>query len=184
MSNDYNDPQFRKWAQMYSEPDWSRIQLADKDAEIARLREAIAKHRDQKGDDRCWLDDRELYAALDPSVPADQSLPPKCDFLKSCERYWEQRQSLSDTFTLKHPTIGQMNREITRLREALAVFAEPKNWNRHKPYMEDYVVTVWEEPWVETGVILYAASPCPLPEKQEITDPAAFARKALEGEKS
>ena len=108
--------------------------------EIARLREAIIKHRDQRGDDRCWLDDQELYAVIDPSVKVDQSLPPKCDFLKSCERFWEQRQRLDEVFALKHPTIGQLEREIARLRalvavkdEALRQFANKANWIHPAP---------------------------------------------------
>jgi hypothetical protein len=28
------------------------------------LESAIRKHRDQRGDDRCWLDDEELYKTL------------------------------------------------------------------------------------------------------------------------
>lgn len=31
---------------------------------VATLEAAIRKHRDQRGDDRCWLDDEELYAIL------------------------------------------------------------------------------------------------------------------------
>lgn len=88
-------------------------------AEIARLRRAIETHRDQKGDDRCWLDDLVLYAAIgEPN--AVQQLPPKCEFLKSCERYWEQRQSPLDKETVAGDmTIGQLERENARLRAAL-----------------------------------------------------------------
>ena len=58
------------------------------------LREAIKKHRDQRGDDRCWLDDADLYAELNlPRTTEGSTLPPKCEFLKSCERFWEQRQT-------------------------------------------------------------------------------------------
>lgn len=87
---------------------------------IKELEDAIREHRDQKGDDRCWLDDRKLYRVIGDD--ADLSLPPKHDFLKSCERYWEQRQSLNDKFALEHPTIGQLNRRIATLttqRDAL-----------------------------------------------------------------
>jgi hypothetical protein len=63
-----------------------------------QLISAIRKHRDQKGDDRCWLDDYNLYTALfnvttlDEDRNIDLALPPKEDFLKSCERYWAQRK--------------------------------------------------------------------------------------------
>ena len=32
--------------------------------QVTDLRAAIIKHRSQKADDRCWMDDQELYAAL------------------------------------------------------------------------------------------------------------------------
>lgn len=60
--------------------------------EITRLRNGIRKHRDQKGDDRCWLDDIELYKLLPDNVPFITSLPQKNEFLKNCERFWKTRQ--------------------------------------------------------------------------------------------
>lgn len=71
-------------------------------AEIARLRSevetlkgAIRQHRDERGDDRCWLDDTRLYAVLgEGDVDGyEATLPPREDFLASCKRYWEQRQT-------------------------------------------------------------------------------------------
>lgn len=32
--------------------------------EVEKLQAAIRKHRDTRGDDRCWLDDEELYSTL------------------------------------------------------------------------------------------------------------------------
>ncbi len=46
---------------------------------------AIRKHRDFRGDDRCWMDDVELYQSLPEGYE-----PPKADAsveLKNCERY-------------------------------------------------------------------------------------------------
>ena len=60
--------------------------------EIIRLRTGIRKHRDEKGDDRCWLDDVELYKLLPDNVSAIATLPPKNKFLRSCEKFWETRQ--------------------------------------------------------------------------------------------
>lgn len=51
---------------------------------------AIRKHRDQRGDDRCWMDDQELYAVV--GEPIISPLPPKKEFLNNCERFWECRQ--------------------------------------------------------------------------------------------
>lgn len=39
-------------------------------AEARRLREGIRAHRDQRGDDRCWLDDERLHALLPEGIPA------------------------------------------------------------------------------------------------------------------
>jgi hypothetical protein len=52
------------------------------------LIEAIRKHRDAKGHDRCHLNDRELYAAAGLE-PADFSLPPLNEFIAACIRYHE-----------------------------------------------------------------------------------------------
>lgn len=58
------------------------------------LRAAIEKHRGQQGNDRCWLDDVELYSVLgDEKLDADTMvLPPKEEFLVNCTRFWECRQ--------------------------------------------------------------------------------------------
>lgn len=61
-------------------------------AEIMRLRNAIRYHRDQKGHDRCWLDDATLYGVLPEYSEVDFKLPPKCEFLENCELYWINRQ--------------------------------------------------------------------------------------------
>lgn len=58
---------------------------------INQLEAAIRKHRDQRGDDRCWLDDLELYAVLDDGVVPDNSLPCKEKFLNNCSRYYDNR---------------------------------------------------------------------------------------------
>lgn len=67
----------------------------DRDAllqEIMRLRSAIRYHRDQKGDDRCWLDDIKLYELLPETSSHELTLPPQEEFLSSCKRFWECRQ--------------------------------------------------------------------------------------------
>ena len=62
---------------------------------IPELEAAIRKHRDQRGDDRCWLDDMELYAVLG-DARVDLTLPPKDEFLGHCARFWECRQRHED----------------------------------------------------------------------------------------
>src|SRR4051794_12801651 len=65
-------------------------------AEGERLKAAIREHKDQRGDDRCWLDDVKLYHPLGEGVSPDAGLPPKCEFLESCSRYFDQRQWPAD----------------------------------------------------------------------------------------
>ena len=59
--------------------------------EIRRLRAAIRKHRDQHLDDRCWMDDMDLYEVLpegssDPSL-IDLRVLPRDEMMKNCEHY-------------------------------------------------------------------------------------------------
>jgi hypothetical protein len=92
-------------------------------AEVARLQAAILKHRHQRGDDRCWLDDDELYAALGDSYVCYRELPAECEFLESCRRYWRQRQTPDERDTPRpecEMTIGQMQEEIPALRAEVA----------------------------------------------------------------
>lgn len=61
-------------------------------ARAEELASAIRKHRDEKGHDRCWLDDVALYAVLGEEK-SDGALPPRAEFLSNCERYYEVRSS-------------------------------------------------------------------------------------------
>lgn len=89
-------------------------------AEVERLYFAIRTHRDQKGDDRCWLDDIELYKVLGEAVSIDVTgLPPRCDFLESCRRYYEQRRhpDAAEVRAPDHMTMSQLT-ETCRAQEA------------------------------------------------------------------
>lgn len=59
--------------------------------ENIKLKEAIRKHRSARGHDRCWENDLELYKVLGESLPASPQLPPKEEFLKCCQQYYEQQ---------------------------------------------------------------------------------------------
>ncbi len=110
-----------QWLSEYEE-------LAEKPSnEVERLRAAIRAHRDAKGDDRCWHDDKLLYARLGEGDLDQNALPPKCEFLASCERFFEQRQHPETKG--RHPmpgemTIRQLTDEVERLRAVLKVIAE------------------------------------------------------------
>lgn len=61
---------------------------------LENTRAAIRKHRDEKGHDRCWLDDLVLYRMLPEGIgDADLTLPPKEEFLRGCDRYYELRRA-------------------------------------------------------------------------------------------
>lgn len=108
---------------------------------IVELETAIRKHRDQRGDDRCWLDDRQLYhAVIEPNgrenLP-DLVLPPKCEFLESCSRYWEHRQSKGDKMFSADAlpngmTIAQLEARVQHLEAALLRLAADE-WNDLEP---------------------------------------------------
>lgn len=75
---------------------------------IKTLEAAIRKHRDQRGDDRCWLDDMELYAVLgEPIHPNILALPPRETFLGNCARYFECRQRHADPAEAEKEYKGQ-----------------------------------------------------------------------------
>jgi hypothetical protein len=59
-------------------------------AENAKLRAAITKHHGQKADDRCFLDDTELYAAAG-LPPADRRVGDKDAMLANCARFIQHR---------------------------------------------------------------------------------------------
>lgn len=64
--------------------------------EAHRLRKAIRYHRDQKANDRCWIDDVTLYQVLpEGAAGLDTSLPSRDAFLTNCARYHDQRQAPS-----------------------------------------------------------------------------------------
>lgn len=68
----------------------SAEQLKD---EVKKLRTVIRYHKDQKGDDRCWVDDIRLYETL-PEGPEgyNSTLPPENVFLDNCKRFCRSRQ--------------------------------------------------------------------------------------------
>lgn len=67
--------------------------MFDNDEEIMKLRNAIRAHRDQKGDDRCWMDDIELYKVLPEGVVnADLSLLSDEQFRRNCDLFIKNRK--------------------------------------------------------------------------------------------
>lgn len=60
--------------------------------EIRRLHEAIRIHQEKTGHALCWLNDIELWRAVDsePRYP-HETLPIREEFLKQCGRFYESR---------------------------------------------------------------------------------------------
>jgi len=74
------------------------IEISELKEEIETLRNAIRLHRDERGNDRCWLDDERLYSVLPEGKKADMVLPCRQEFLKNCARYWADRQPMSSMY--------------------------------------------------------------------------------------
>jgi hypothetical protein len=58
---------------------------------IKILHDAIKKHRDQKSDDRCWMDDQELYAVLNDGNLGDNHVGDIEQMRHNCNRFLENR---------------------------------------------------------------------------------------------
>lgn len=58
-----------------------------KNERIQILEAAIRKHRDVRGHQLCWLQDRELWATLGEPIPEDRDIPPWPEFMTECAKY-------------------------------------------------------------------------------------------------
>ena len=68
--------------------------------EITRLKDAIRKHRNARGHDRCHVNDIQLYAVLiGEPVPTDEELklPPWEEFEPMCKLFHQTRQPYNET---------------------------------------------------------------------------------------
>ncbi|PYS52424.1 MAG: hypothetical protein DMF68_01565 [Acidobacteria bacterium] len=86
--------------------------MSDLESEVERLRAAIRRHRDSRADDRCWMDDEELYAALGDAVPCDRRVGDKLAMLQNCARFIERRCEGG-----YWPSYVELEAEIKRLEE-------------------------------------------------------------------
>ncbi|MBI4458052.1 hypothetical protein HY633_03765 [Candidatus Uhrbacteria bacterium] len=62
-------------------------------AAIKKFRQSIRYHRDQKGDDRCWLDDYKLWALLEDTPPKPTALPPHDEMMARCRDFFTHRRA-------------------------------------------------------------------------------------------
>lgn len=90
---------------------------------IINIIDAVRYHRDQKGDDRCWMDDEKLYQSLPEGYT-----PPERDVaveLKFCEQYIKCRRNPKTVYV-------SPNRRIEELSEALYKILKIINTTRYE----------------------------------------------------
>jgi hypothetical protein len=85
--------------------------------EIERILDCIRKHRDQHGDDRCWMDDNELYENTLPEGinGADLRLHAPCEMIINCAKYIAHRQDPSIPYVSPQRTIEELEAKIAGL---------------------------------------------------------------------
>jgi hypothetical protein len=99
--------------------------------EIIKLRNIIRYHRDQKGNDRCWLDDELLYESLPETTDKVIVLPSREVFMEKCARFHARRQAPEQTKQVNQEadqlpdqdieelTEGEQKKEVARLKQAI-----------------------------------------------------------------
>lgn len=98
--------------------------------ETKKLKAAVREHARQLGDDRCWLDDEQLYAAAGIDIDETQTaLPPKEEFLGNCARYHESRQKPGHKYVTVEERVGAA-REALKMLYAYAVGSVRFVWGR------------------------------------------------------
>ena len=92
--------------------------LTECQAEIARLEAAIRKHRNHRGDDRCWLDDAELYQAIGASEVSVEFCDPDV-MLENCKKFIARRHDKNQPYVSPQRRIEALEAEIERLEAEL-----------------------------------------------------------------
>lgn len=80
-----------------------------------KLVAGIRNHRDQKGDDKCWMDDEELYKLLPEGYT-----PPERDTtveLSLCEQYIKCRRNPATTYVSPQRRIEELEEENKQLKK-------------------------------------------------------------------
>lgn len=84
---------------------------------VGVLEAAIRKHRDQRGDDRCWIDNEELYAVLPEGfVRTDLALHTPEEMLPNCKRFLASCQPGGVPYVSPQREIERLEAEIVRLQ--------------------------------------------------------------------
>lgn len=96
---------------MKIDKDLDNMSLIELQQEVMKLRNSIRYHRDQKGHDRCWIDDYKLYALLEDidQTSINYQMPDKKCFLDNCEKYYNERIRQTDIETPIIENIKKIN---------------------------------------------------------------------------
>lgn len=80
--------------------------------EVGRLQAAIRKHRDYEGDDRCWMDDEELYKVL----PEGYTPPIRSTAVEkhNCDRFIACRHNPGTEYVSPQREIERLQRQAGR----------------------------------------------------------------------
>lgn len=93
---------------------------------VVILQTAIRKHRDQRGDDRCWLDDAELYAVLPEGHKPVEFCDPET-MLQNCRRYIASRFDPSQPYVSPQREIEHLQAQVAALANDARLFV-PGVW--------------------------------------------------------
>lgn len=106
--------------------------------EVERLKVAIRKHRDKRGDDRCVADDYELYAVLDEPIPDHACrLNEPAIMIEDCARYIASRHDPAKPYLSPQREIDRLERQRDDLAAGLCEIAREDPLGpgmRHVPY--------------------------------------------------
>lgn len=95
------------------------------------LLQAIRLHRDEPGDDRCWLDDEALYSKLPEGYT-----PPKRDSkveLANCEKFIACRHSERTEYVSPQRRIEELEEQVKELTADLAEAVSDKEFWKGQP---------------------------------------------------
>ncbi len=141
--------------------DVARMDAAALAAEVRRLRAGIRSHRDQRGDDRCWLDDEKLYGCMPEGIPARTALDPEL-MLPNCQRFIETRVHPSDRFTWGEVVGGSMLPVLEQAeRELPALLLVREDWQSLYITDEQPLVERLWMPYGEGRLLLHVIHSCP-----------------------
>lgn len=91
-----------------------------RETRIAELTAAIKHHRDQKEDDRCWMDDHQLYSVLGDGILGDNRIGDPIAMLQSCCKFIQNRCQPGGTWVSRAELEKQnkeLQDEVDRLRK-------------------------------------------------------------------